>query len=340
MPTLNAGIVTISFELNYPNVEGEIDLVIPDHIPKYGGKTITLDQFSLTLQSPQITIPLNLEFFEGSVTIELDMTNCQVLISGGVEIHFGHRWRWTVGPASISYMNPLSFTEPSWSQNPVTLDATTLQTAINSAPAQNTGTASGPPSVHNDEITQAALRGLLTFCGASNLIADMQAMAKTLNTNYAEALQDNAGTPRAPEADTSGVVLGFGFSGTGAALGGPTGGGGIYFTESGDFGIYGTVGVDAGLILELSAGFTGFIYWPDGGQSAMDCFQGLNFFVGIDGGEEISASITVSWPENRILHTTATAPCGAAVSLGVGFGAPVNFFAGNSDTWGTLIPPP
>jgi hypothetical protein len=339
MPSINLGIATVSFEVNYPTIDGEVDLEIPHGIPKVGGKKFKLDKFSLSLQDPTITIPLNLEFFGGSVTIGLDFSSCEVQVSGKIKLDvIVKKYHWEIGPASIPYMNPLTLAEPSWSVNPVSLDASTLQSLINSAPPQINK--SGPP-VRNDSATQAELSALLTFAGAGNLIENLTTAANTFTANLQQDMATRPDHPlaRALSASAGGALLAFGVSGTGGVGIGGAGACGIFVTTGGDCGYYGSAALDLGFILELSGGACAVVYWPDASENALQCFEGNNAFVSIDGGELVCGSLTFSWPENSDLTILSDAPCGVAVGLGFGVGFPVNFFYGNSHTWVDLNPP-
>lgn len=337
MPSTDLGIAKVSFEVNYPTIDCEVDLEIPHHIPKVGGKKFKLDSFSLSVQNPSITIPVNLELFGGSITVGLNFSTCQVQVSGEVKLDVIKKYHWKIGPANIPYMSPLTLAEPSWSVNPAILDPSNLQSLINNGKKnQNPG-----PPVRNDDATKDELKALLLFSGAGSLLNDLVTAANDFNSNLQEDLKSRPGHPLAQslKASSGGVVLAFGLSGTGGAGIGGTGACGIFATTGGDFGYYGSTALDLGFIIELSGGACGIVYWPDADQSALDCFKGNNAFVAIDGGELVCGSLTFSWPEDGKLTILSKAPCGVAVGLGFGVGLPVNFFYGNSHTWIDLDPP-
>lgn len=342
MPSQNLGIAVISFDVNYPNITGEIDLEIPHKIPKIGGKTFKLDSFSLSLSNPQVTISIPIEFFKGSITVELDTTNCTVQVSGEVEIDvFHYKDKWPVGPISIPYMIPLSLPEPSWSVNPTILNATTLQSSINSAPPSQTASATGP-TLQNDDATKAELAAIFLFHGAETFIADLIAIAVKLVGNYSPALAAKAGKTReaALDASSSGVLIGFGFGATGGLMVGGAGGTGLFFTPSGDYGYYGSAALGSGVIGELSGGCVAFLYWGDAGKSALENFSGANFFLSLDAGEGLAGGGTLSWPMDEVGgKVIGNDPCAIGMTVGIGVGFPVNFFMGNSNTWAKLDPP-
>lgn len=337
---INLGIAAVSYEVNYPNIDCEIDLEIPHGIPKVGGKKFELEKFSLSLQDPTITIPVDLlDLLKGSITVGLDFTRCEIQVSGEVKLDvIVKTFHWKIGPANIPYMNPLSLTEPSWSVNPLLLDASKLQAAINSAPPQLNQ--SGPP-VQNDSATQAALKALLTFAGAGNLIDNLTTGVNNYTVNLQQALASRPDHPiaRALAASAGGALFAFGISGTGGVGLGGSGACGIFMMTGGDCGYYGSTALDLGFIGELSLGGCCIVYWPDAGQNALQCFKGNNAFVAIDGGELVCGSLTFSWPESSDKTILSKAPCGVAVGVGAGLGFPVNFFYGNSHTWLDLNPP-
>ncbi len=348
MPTLDLGIASLSFDVNYPNIDMQIDLVIPHDIPEVGGKQYTLKQFSLSILDPTITIGVDLHLFGGSITVGLDFTTCEVQVSGKVELDVVKKFRWNVGPASIQYMTPLLLLEPSWSVNPVTVDQATLEAAVKAAPQSSTASKAGP-SVASDSATQELLKAIFYFAGAGTFIDDMLDALTVANTNLQ---RDASADPNHPANQSSGpksggVLFAFGFTGTGGGLGGLSGGCGIYFTTDaltgdGYCGYFGTAALVFGFISELSLGGCAMMYWPDAGQSSVACFDGYNLFASVDAGEIACGAITLSWPEKSDkggVKVTSNAPCGVGVALGAGAGFPVNFFAGNSKTWIDVNPP-
>ena len=341
MPTASIGIATVSFDIDYPNISGEIELDIPGKIPKVGGKKIKLDSFSISLQNPSVTLSIPAEFFDGSITVALDTTHCEVQVSGKVKLDvIVHKFHWRIGPASIPYMTPFSLPEPSWSVNPTLLDKTALQSSINNA-SQSQKTQGQGPSPQNDDAIKAELTALFAFCGAASFIDDLIDAAKTLDQTFSLATQARTANSRsmAADASSSGVVIGFGFgTGDGVIVGG-SGSAGLFFTASGDYGCYGSAGVGIGVIYELSGGATAFLYWADGGQSALECFEGANFFISLDGGEVVGGGGTLSWPMNSFGgKVIANNPCGIAIVLGLAVGFPINFMSGNSQTWVDVDP--
>ena len=344
MTTVNLEVVEFKFDVNFPTIDCEVELEIPKAIPKEGGKKFKLKKFSLSLDNPKVTIPIDVELFGGSLTVELNTSRCEIDVSGEVMLDvIVKKYHWKIGPAHISYMTPLRLVEPIWSSNPVIYDPATLQAKLSAASSKNSGTNSGT-SVHNDSATQTLLKTLFTFCGAGTLIDDMIGSAGRL-ANAAPSAALNAETPRTAQASSSGTqhgnwVVGFGVGGTGGAAIGGTAGSGFFFTSDGDYGYYGTAGAGLGVIEELGVSATCFVYWPDAGQSGADCFKGFNWFITFDGGEGVSGSLTISWPcTSHDLIMTSRA-CGIGVGVGLGGGLPMNFLVGNSDTWVAMNPPP
>jgi len=77
MPSLNVGVAALSFEVNYPNVDGQIEITVPSNVPQLGGKVYTLPSFSLSVKSPSTQIPVNMPQFSGQISVSLDFTNCE-----------------------------------------------------------------------------------------------------------------------------------------------------------------------------------------------------------------------------------------------------------------------
>ena len=341
MPSIDLGIIELTYDVNFPTIDFGLELKVPSHIPEYGGKTYNIQSFSLSLDDPSTTISIDVVVFSGSVTVGLNFPRCEIQVSGEVSLDLiVKHYHWKVGPANISYMTPLVFAEPSWSVNPEILDPAALQAAVNSAPPP--GSSSGPPMA-NDAATKAKIVALLTFGGAAGLITDLIAGAVKLS---GDLQRDLASQPEHPLAklmagSSGGVVIAFG---TGASIGVGIAGSaayGFYVTTDGDFGYYGSVALGLGLVVELSAtALSAIVYWPDAGQTALDCFEGKNFFISADAGDFVCGSVTVSWPESSDDTTLSNVPCGVAVGVGVGGGIPLNFFFGNSQTWINLKPPP
>jgi hypothetical protein len=341
MPTIDLGIIDVTFNINYPTIDFGLELKIPHHIPKYGGKTYRLDSFSLSLTQPTITIGIDpFHAVGGSVTVELNFPRCEVQVSGEVtlDLKIKHH-HWKVGPVNIPYMNPLSFAEPSWSVNPITPDLATLQSLVNSAPAPESA---GGPSLKNDAATQAEILALLIFSGAATLIDDLISAAVRLSANLQRDLASRPDHPLAKRlaANTGGWVIAFGNAASLGALIGGSVAQGFYVTTDGDFGTFGSVGGGVGVIAELSEGACAIVYWPDAGQTALDSFQGNNYFVAVDAGEILSVGYTISWPASAKDVPLSVTPCGVSVFVGIGGGLPFNFFVGNSHTWLNLQPPP
>src|SRR5271170_3712535 len=100
MPTIDLGIATLSCDLHFPTVDGDIQIVVPAGIPQLSSKTFPLPGFSLSVKEQSASIPVDIPQFSGQITVNLDFTRCEVNIAGTVilDSDSGHEWR--VGPAA------------------------------------------------------------------------------------------------------------------------------------------------------------------------------------------------------------------------------------------------
>jgi hypothetical protein len=331
MTAIIVDVISIDYSVNYPFILLSANFVVPGNVPFMGGKSYYLGGGLLYLQNTEINIPFEEGPVSASIQFKLNPCTCSFSVQGWVKIA---RY-WSIGPGSAPYMTPFSLVEPPWSSNPVKLDRATLQAKIDSAPAGRVGSRSRAPSVRNNPETQKALRTLFEFCGAGGFVDQMIGTAKHLRAMRVHQLATRraSGNVSALEFDPN-ILIAFAVNGLNGAYG-------IYFTsQSGDFGTFGSGAVDLGFIAELAGGLAGFCYWAEGGKTALDNFSGLNGFVTIKAGEVLSVGVTFYWPEDAPLHVSNNSPCGIGFNLGPGFGLPVNFFVGNSDTIDSLQAPP
>ena len=354
MPSINIGIVELDYSINYPSVSFEVSIVIPDNIPVVGDKRYDLGGTSISLQNPSATFPISLGPLSGQITFALDTTHTDFSVSGGIDLDvtaysvtvYSHHW--DIGPASFQYMKPFILTEPYWSVNPEKIDPGALQAAINGAPDSKVHSAGGATALRNDPATQELIRGLLLFAGAEGFVDQMTSYAQRISDSRSRMLTRAAGagsgsavTPQSAQTTSGDALIAFALGISAGAVAGLTGAYGLYFTTSGsDFGTFGSLGLDIGLLGEISVGPTALIYWPDAGLSAKECFGGNNGFVGFDAGELFTGSLTIYWPEDTLTQVTSFVPSGVGIGVGAGGGLPFNFFVGNSDTLLMQTPPP
>jgi hypothetical protein len=349
MASVNIGIVELDYSISYPSISFEVSIVIPDNIPVVGDKRYDLGGTSISLQNPSVTFPVSIWPLSGQITFALDTTHTEFSVSGEIDLDvtvYSHDW--PIGPAYFQYMKPFILTEPYWSVNPEKIDAGALQAAINGAPDSKVHSAGGATALHNDPATQELIRGLLLFAGAEGFVDQMTSYAQRISdsrsrmlTRAAGAGSESATSQQSAQTTSGDALIAFALGMSAGAVAGLTGAYGLYFTTSGsDFGTFGSLGLDIGLLGEISVGPTALIYWPDAGLSAKECFGGNNGFVGFDAGELFTGSLTIYWPEDTLTQVTSFVPCGVGIGVGAGGGLPFNFFVGNSDTLLMQTPPP
>src|SRR5262249_55455895 len=147
------------------------------------------------------------------------------------------------------------------------LDAAMLQAQINAARDNQVGSDTSTIPLQNDPATQQALRRLLQFFGADGLIDRMIGIAQHLAGARARRLasaaeaDDPLVAARAAEAADGDALIALAIGATGGAGFGVSGSYGIYFTSTGDFGTFGSVSLNAGILVELAAGPLALFYW-------------------------------------------------------------------------------
>lgn len=333
MPHFDIDPISIDFEVNYPNISFDIDFVVPNWVPNYSGTRYHIWSGSISYVNPEIQIPIEIDGFagvSGTINIALDFSRSSISVSGSVNV-FG--FSTTLGPVLIPYATTIVFPPASWSGNTFTLDPATLQAKINAASGQNTGTSQGATGLRNDPDTQQQLRSLFEFFGAGNFIDEMiNSMQSVGRPQKPRLVPTNTEAMLTENFDTD-MLVAFAANMGGGAVASLSGAYGIYFTTvSGDWGTFGSVSIGAGFIAELALNIVGFCYWAEGGKTAKENFNGLNFFAAIEAGDPVSVGLTFYWPEDSILHISDKSPCGIGFGLGGGIGLPLNVYVGNSDT--------
>ncbi len=339
MVSIIVDVIQIDYTLNYPFISLDVKFVVPDQIPFYGGKSYYIGGGTLSLDSIQVDIPIDLGVVSGDLTFSLDPSRCTFSVGGYVKL--AGIWTWQIG-SDIPYMTPFHLTEPSWSSNPVKLDPGKFQAKIDAVPNDHTGLSAGARSLRNDAETQRQIRSLFEFCGAGAVLDQMIAAPNHLKAARIEQRDQFRDTKSGRPAEfDSNMLVAFGANLQGGVLGGLTGAWGLYFTtKDGDWGTFGSVAIDVGLIVELSGGLAGFCYCAEDGKTAEENFSGFNAFAAIDGGEIVSVGVTLYWPEDNKANPVYPSPCGIGFALGLGMGFPLNFFIGNSYTILSAEPPP
>lgn len=338
MATVTVDGLSVEYRVAYPYVSLEVSFRVPDGIPLVGGKSYPLGRVTLTLAESSVKLPIDAGPLSGSIRFELNPSRCSFAIVGHVELG---PWQWTIGPHFAAYMTPFRLAEPPWSVNPVILDRAAFQARINSAAVQDVGSRAGASQLQNDPATQQAIRSLFAFCGAGDFVDQMTATARHLGEVVRAKKLARAGeTVAAADAFNPDMLVAFAVNFEGALGLGLTAAYGIYFTSvSHDFGTFGSIALDLGIIAEFAGGLAGFCYWAEAGNDAKGNFGGLNAFVAFEAGEGLSVGAALFWPEDKPLHVTDPSPCGIGFTLDPSVGLPVNFFVGNSDTFLNAGPP-
>jgi hypothetical protein len=345
MSSVDLGLIKIDYSLNFPSISFDVLLVVPHKIPVEGGKKFHLGGGSISLEKPSLDLPFSEGPVSGDIRFTLDTSRCEFTVSGSVKLKIPlvHTWRWHIGPESIRYMTPFALTEPPWSVNPEKLVLGDLQSAVSSAPDSNVKSDKGAGlHMRNDAVTQGLIRGFLTFAGAEGFIDQTIKSAQWIAEEHSAQMSKVVSGGSASGADHPGfgdVLIGLAVGATGGVVLGASGAYGFYFTSEGDYGFFGTVAVDFGILAELSAGLVTLFYWPDAGQTAKQNFSGWNGVVAIEGGEGVSLGLGIYWPEDAPMDSISGTPCGIGISISAGFGIPVNFYIGNSDTFLNVNPP-
>ncbi|HEV7925630.1 MAG TPA: hypothetical protein VGR14_09750 [Verrucomicrobiae bacterium] len=128
-------------------------------------------------------------------------------------------------------------------------------------------------------------------------------------------------------ANANGCTVALGFGGDAIGIGGVSGGVGIYYGPSGEIGLYGAVGLDAGFAMGLSAEI---VYTIIAGAPSVN-FAGDCWVVTLSGGELAVAggSAIFAYSDGHFV--------GVSLSAGIGAGAPIGLYGQLSHTW--ITPP-
>ncbi len=117
------------------------------------------------------------------------------------------------------------------------------------------------------------------------------------------------------------VALGLGVDAIG--IGGVSGGGGIYYGPNGEIGVYGSIGLDVGFAMGLSAEI---VYTIIAGAPSVN-FKGDCWVVTLSGGEVVvvGGSAIFAYSDGHFV--------GVSVAGGIGAGAPIALYGQLSHTW-------
>src|SRR5688572_7494602 len=207
MPQITIAVIEIDYNVSFPTISFDVELVVPDNIPVVGGKTYELGSGSISLLNPSLDFPISVGPVSGNLNFSLDTAHCEFCVGGSISLDvLVHTFHWNIGPECVQYMTPFSLPEPSWSVNPVILDSATVQAAIDATPVGQFTNDNGVSTLRNDSVTQGLIQGFFVFSGAGAFVEQMLACAEKLEQNYSAQLAARAsqgaatpGTSSAPD---------------------------------------------------------------------------------------------------------------------------------------------
>lgn len=327
----------VDYDVSFPNISIEVYFVAPKLL---GGKRYDLGGGSLSVQNPSFTIPVSLGPLSGSITLSLKPP--QMCIGGSISFDaLVHTYHFPIGTVCFNYTSPVVLAEPPWSVHPAIIDQASLQKRINNSHRKS---GSGATHITNDPTTQAIMRGLFEFVGLGDFVGKMIAQAQNL-VGYqkmarlaSEGAKLDAATP-ASDREGGELLIAFAAGPELGALVGLSGLFGLYFTSNSDYGMFGSMAAEVGLVYEISLNVVWIFFWADAGQSPKQNFAGNNGVIGINAGELMTGSLAVCWPEDEAQNLLSATPCGFAAGAGIGGGLPVNFYVANSTTWTKVTAP-
>lgn len=328
MSAVTFGPFEVDWDLQYPNIDITGYVNIPKSIPIVGGQH-KIGSTTLNLDHLSETIKIGITGLSASMTVTLEPAECEVEISAEATAGLWHIKKAT----SFQYMKPFRLKVPAWDGD--TVNESNWNSALNSGDPKQMP--NGPTNIQDSDGTRAALKALFIFAGAPTFIDDSISAAQRISAALEKASAPAGQATRTRPSPAALFAIGPDFTqGFGIGL---SAGGGIYFSSSGGFGAFGSLGIDLGLIAEITASCAVYVFWSDyfllaGDKTDLQNFSGDNWAINIGGDLDV-IPVTVSFAEFWPLNPFESGGMGVGVSasIGVGIGVPLEFYVSNTYTW-------